>query len=219
MPWPHGPAAPCTGPVRTAPFCFNGGMSRGRTGLVLFLFAIPVILIIAVVAVLVGLHSVHSDGRWTAVTKACPTLDGAAAGALGMAPAPLADDNSRGAHDTTELRNCFYRPGGDTNNALQVTVSLYQGGILHDSHAEAVAAAADNPPAGFRPLGATSDDHRFGDRGPGSGRLVLISIVDNAQVRVQLYNRDKLANASDAETEALRAPMQSIADQAITNLG
>jgi len=162
---------------------------------------------------------VHDDGRWTAVNKSCPTLDSGVATALGMAPAPLADDSSRGAHDTSELRNCFYSPGGDTNDALQVTVSLHQGGVLKNSHDAAVAAADDNPPSGFRPLGANSSGNRFGDRGAGSGRLVLISVVDNAQVRVQIYNREKLADASDADSAALRAPMQTVADQAVKNLG
>jgi len=191
-------------------------MSGRRTGSVLLFFALPVIVIFVAVAVLIGLDGARSDGRWSAVTKACPTLDTATAAALGMIPAPLPDDQSRGGHDHTDLRNCFYSPGGDTNDALQVTVSLHHGGLRHGSHAEAVAAADDNPPAGFRPLGPVSDEQRFGDRGPGSSRLVLISIVDNAQVRVQLYSRAKL---DSAEPETLRAPMLAVAGQAVDNLG
>jgi hypothetical protein len=189
-------------------------MWRGRTGVVLLLIAVPVVLVAAIVAVLMGLDAVHQDGRWSAVNRSCPTLDGGIAATLGMAPQPLADDGSRGAHDTAELRNCFYAGGRDSNDALQVTVSLHRGGVLETSHEAAVAAVDDNPPAGFRALGGKAPDHRFGDRGPGSGRLVLITVVDNAQVRVQLDDR-----ALTGDPEALRAPLQKVADQAIGNLG
>jgi hypothetical protein len=193
---------------------------RRRTGLVLLILAIPAVVIVGVAATLISVRAAHSSARWNAVNKTCPTLDRATAAALGMAPAPLPDDNSRGAHDTSELRNCFYSPVDYTNNAMQITVSLYKGGILHSSHGEAVAALNDDPPAGFRSLGNQNGDaQRFGDRGAGSGRLVLINVIDNAQIRVQLYNREKLANATDDTKEALRAPLQAVADQAVENLG
>ncbi|GAB1691426.1 hypothetical protein [Krasilnikovia sp. M28-CT-15] len=192
---------------------------RRGPGLALLVLAIPVIMFVAIAAVLIVLKVAHSPARWTAVNKTCPVLDASTAAALGMVATPLPDDNVRGARDTSELRNCFYSPGDGSHHDLQVSVSLYQGSILRSSHAEAVAALDEYPPSGFRPLGQQDDNHRFGDRGPGSSRLVLINLVDNAEVRVQLYNRDKLGTATDAATENLRAPMQAVADQAIANLG
>jgi hypothetical protein len=146
-------------------------------------------------------------------------LDAAVAGPLGMAAAPLPDDNARGKLDNTTVRHCYYNPGDDTNNSLQVIVRLYQGGILHDSHGEALAAVRENPPTNFHPIGPqTGDGTRFGDRGT-AATLTLITVPDNAVITVQLYHRDKLGNATEQQLLALRAPLQAVADQARANLG
>jgi hypothetical protein len=214
--------------------CFNGAMSsplmpgpmplpasapRRRTGLILTLVLVPVILLVAVVVVVISLQAAHSEARWTAVNRNCPTLDASVADTLGMAAAPLADDSSRGALDNSKVRHCYYSPGDDTNTGLQVIVRLYEGGLRHDSHGEALAAVKENPPTNFHPIGPQSGDGSlFGDRGT-AATLTLITIPDNAVITLQLYDRDKLGDATEAQALALRAPLQTVADQALANLG
>jgi hypothetical protein len=192
---------------------------RRRTGLILALVAIPVVLLVAVVAVVIGLQAAHAKARWTAVNHTCPGLDANVAATLAMAVAPLPDDDARGALDDITVRHCYYSPGNDTNTSLQVIVRLYRGGVLHDAHNEALAAVRENPPPNFRPIGPqTGTGARFGDRGT-AATLTLTTVVGNAVITVQLYDRDKLANAADAQALALRIPLQAAADQAIANMG
>jgi hypothetical protein len=185
--------------------------SRRRLVRLLVVLASPVFILLGVAAVVFGLTTVHDDARWTAVPEDCPTLGGEAAVLLVDLVPPTGDVRAGG----LESQDCHY-PG--TLADLGVSVRLHRGGLLHGSHGTAIGAVGDNPPADFRPLGPPDGDGRqFGSSGPGADRLVLISVVDNAEVRVQ-YDHPGLA-AAVVDVALFRVPLQAVADRAIANLG
>lgn len=185
--------------------------SRRRLVRLLIGLASPVILIVAVAGVVVWLKAHNETVRWSAVSQSCPKLTGEAAAVLLVDAEPMPGGNGL---DPLTLHDCQYSDEGD----LMVSVILHKGSAMRSSHGAAVRAFKDNPPVTFRPIGSQDGDGwHFGDAGAQSDQLILISVVDNAEVRVLFHHQGLLAEATDVTR--FRAPLQAVADQAITNLG
>jgi hypothetical protein len=182
--------------------------SRHRLLWLVLTLASPVFLILAAAAVVFGLKAAHDDAHWTVASRSCPALAGETAAVLIVNAVAIPDGVEVGG---LEQQDCLYADG-DVD--LHVLVHLHRGDVLHSSHGSAVRAFDDNPPVGFRPIGPQGVDGRhFGNSGPGPDQLLLISVVDNAEVRV-VYGHPDLVDVA-----AVRAPLQAVAEQAIANLG